>query len=73
MLETNVVDSGVPFQLTVDVLARLLPLTVRVKEPLPVIAAVGLRLLSAGDGLIRVRRCGPVPVITTCTTPPLPN
>jgi len=48
---TNAVVRAVPFQLTVEVEIKLLPLTERVRAEAPAVAEVGEILLSTGAGL----------------------
>jgi hypothetical protein len=52
--ETNVVASAVPFQFTVEVETKLVPLTVKVKPPLPAVTQVGLIDVVVGTGLLMV-------------------
>ena len=55
VLERKLVVRAVPFQLIVDVLTKLAPLTVRVKPGSPAVAELGERLLSVGTGLLMVK------------------
>lgn len=48
----NVVASGTPFQLTTEPVTKLLPVTVKVKAPLPAIAVLGLMAVVTGIGLL---------------------
>ena len=60
--DTNVVTSGEPFQLTLDVETKLVPFTVRVNWALPAVAEVGLIELIVGTGLLIVRVSVALPV-----------
>src|SRR5438477_23090 len=53
--ETNVVARAEPFQLTVEVETKLVPFTVRVKEPLPAMVEVGLIEVMVGTGLLMLK------------------
>ena len=53
--ETNVVARAEPFQLTVEVETKLVPFTVRVKEPLPAMVEVGLIEVVVGLAASAVR------------------
>jgi hypothetical protein len=81
--ETNAVARAVPFQLTVEQEAEVVPtkpvpFTVKVNPPLPAIVDVGLIEVIAGTGLLTVNVCGPdVPPFgpfgfftVTCCMPP---
>ena len=50
--ETNVVVSAVPFQFTVEIAAKFVPLTVNVNPGPPAVAQVGLSELMVGDAMI---------------------
>ena len=50
--ETNVVGSGLPFQLTIEVETKLMPLTVNVNCVSPALAHVGLREVMVGVALM---------------------
>ena len=50
--ETNVVVSAVPFQFTVEIAAKFVPLTVNVNPGPPAVAQVGLSELMVGDATI---------------------
>jgi len=56
--ETNVVVSAVPFHFTVEVETKPVPLTVKVKPPLPAVTQVGLIDVVAGTGLLMVKVTG---------------
>lgn len=55
MEETKVVTRSAPFHFTVEVLTKLLPLTVSVNSLPPGAAEEGLKELMAGDGLFTVK------------------
>ena len=50
--ETNVVVSAVPFQFTVEIVAKFVPLTVKVNPGPPAVAQVGLSELIVGGATI---------------------
>jgi hypothetical protein len=50
--ETNVVVSAVPFQFTVEIVAKFVPLTVKVNPGPPAVAQVGLSELIVGGAAI---------------------
>src|SRR5258705_7509591 len=52
--ETNVVVRAAPFQLTVELMTKLLPLTVSVAAEPPEVALDGLKLPITGAGLFTV-------------------
>jgi len=56
--ETNVVVSAVPFHFTVEVETKFVPLTVKVKPPLPAVTQVGLIDVVVGAGLLMVKVTG---------------
>jgi hypothetical protein len=56
--ETNVVVSAVPFQFTVEVETKFVPVTVKVNCAPPAVAQVGLIELVVGTGLLIVNVCG---------------
>src|SRR3954447_15583347 len=71
---TNVVVRTTPFQVTLEPLTKLVPLTMSVKAALPALMDVGFRLVRAGCGLLTVnaftfdtRPSVPVPDVTTLT------
>ena len=55
VLSTTLVVRLLPLNLTVAPLTKLVPVTVRVKAPLPAVVVVGLMLLSVGAGLLTVK------------------
>jgi len=55
VLLTKVVARSLPLNRTTELLLKFVPVTVRVKLPLPAVLVVGLMLLSVGVGLLTIK------------------